>query len=300
MNIDTIPKEMLEIIYEYISHGDRFTLRGVNKSLSVDRMDYEDELRKDFKDNCPNYGNILLLSSIYTLIQDTTEVMYIRKMDPKYLIKYWVLKNMYTPMYLYLQDGYDHEEGIWEELLWYIHKFKLYGSNKIGINIEICIANFDKSKLAVKRSIPLSNKISFTYCPCHHSPGGKYIIPWGVTKVMYSDPWEHAEWWNDPNATHIGLLKFPETVICIDDYTFAECKIDEISFSDSIKKIGVSAFLVSGLKGNLVLPKNLKILEDHAFMGNSQLIPPSKFPHGLVKIGTDIFKECVGWNTDDA
>jgi hypothetical protein len=54
MNIDTIPRDLIEVIWDHMSHGDRFILRSVNKAFSRDRMDGEEELRKSLRGCRPN------------------------------------------------------------------------------------------------------------------------------------------------------------------------------------------------------------------------------------------------------
>jgi hypothetical protein len=205
-------------------------------------------------------------------------------------------------MYIYLNNGYDHEGGILEKLLGYIKKFNLMGRNKFGICVDIRISDFESAKKAVDIFSPFAKIVRFNYCPVHYTPGGEYNIPWGVTSIVDGDAWDHEDFWNYPDVTHIGVLNIPETVTVIGADAFCECKIDELNLPNSIRVISYRGFSCASLKGKLILPKNIEVIESMAFACNPELIPPSahEYPSSFVTMGTDVFRECVGWNTDDA
>jgi len=301
MNIDTMPMDLLEIVWDHMSHGDRFTLRGVNKALSRDRMDGEEGLRESLRGCRPNRGDKLLLSSWFTLLQTTTEIASTDitfAKPPNHILRYWVLTSMYRPMYIYLNNGYDREGGILEELLGYIKKFNLMGRNKFGIRVDIRIADLESAKKAVDIFSPFAKMVRFNYCPVHYTPGGEYNIPWGVTSVVDGDAWDQEDFWHYPDVTHIGVLNIPETVTVIGADAFCECTIDELNLPNSIRVISSGGFSCASLKGKLILPKNIEVIESMAFAGNPDLIPPSEYPSSLIIMGTDVFRECVGWNEE--
>lgn len=137
------------------------------------------------------------------------------------------------------------------------------------------------------------------------SLSGTILLPEGLKYVSGFD------------NTKITRIEFPSTLEEIGDYAFKSCYSlkCQISFPESLKKIGNSAYYNSAISGNLILPHNLETIGETAFgycskLSGSLIIPdkvieiPSSFdgvfggcgfngtlslPSGLKKIGSKAF-----------
>ena len=86
-----------------------------------------------------------------------------------------------------------------------------------------------------------------------------------------------------------GNMLYP--VLYIDDHAFDGIYLDEIIMPNTITRIGFSAFSNCDCR-TLVLSKNLKFIDDEAFINNSQLIIDKIIPYSVVKIGSYAFSGC--------
>lgn len=86
-----------------------------------------------------------------------------------------------------------------------------------------------------------------------------------------------------------GNMLYP--VLYIDDHAFDGIYLDEIIMPNTITRIGFSAFINCDCR-TLVLSKNLKFIDDEAFINNSQLIIDKIIPYSVVKIGSYAFSGC--------
>ena len=134
------------------------------------------------------------------------------------------------------------------------------------------------------------------------SLAGKLLLPEGLKFVSgFRD-------------TKITGIQFPNTLEEIGEYAFTNSKslMTEISLPESLKIIGLGAFLSSAITGNLSLPQNLESIGEFAFSSctglTGSLVIPNKIkiipyhafsstgftgtltlPEGLVEIGGEAF-----------
>ncbi len=87
-------------------------------------------------------------------------------------------------------------------------------------------------------------------------------------------------------STKITSVTFPSTLEEIGASAFSGCKslMTEVSFPESLKSIGCSAFEASAIKGNLILPQNLEVIEERAFNRCSYLTGSLIIPNKITEI----------------
>ena len=96
------------------------------------------------------------------------------------------------------------------------------------------------------------------------------------------------------NSTKITAVQFPNTLEEIDLSAFGSCKslMTELSFPESLKRIGYSSFNNSAIKGNLSLPHNLEWIGEYAFSNCSSLTGSLVIPDKVKKIPLQAFYRC--------
>lgn len=94
--------------------------------------------------------------------------------------------------------------------------------------------------------------------------------------------------------TKITGVQFPSTLEEIGRGAFAGCTslMSEISFPESLRIIGNSAFTSSAIKGNLLLPHNLESIGSDAFMACSGLTGSLVIPNKIKVIPDYAFDSC--------
>ena len=90
-------------------------------------------------------------------------------------------------------------------------------------------------------------------------------------------------------GTKITNIHFPSTLEVIGSSAFSSCKslMCEISFPNSLKRIGDHAFCESAIKGNLVLPEGLEYIGEGAFYKCQGLTGSLTIPSGIKTICSD-------------
>ena len=96
------------------------------------------------------------------------------------------------------------------------------------------------------------------------------------------------------HGTKITNIQFPSTLEEIGSNAFYGCGslMSEMKFPASLKKIGADAFRYSAIKGSLILPESLKIIEGGAFEYCSGLTGSLTIPNGVKVISNSTFKDC--------
>ena len=82
-------------------------------------------------------------------------------------------------------------------------------------------------------------------------------------------PQDFGLWYN---GEYIEELVIPEGVVCIEDYTFANCrKITHVSIPESTEEIGTNAFAYCTSLSNINIPNNLRTIGSGAFIKSAIL-----------------------------
>lgn len=97
----------------------------------------------------------------------------------------------------------------------------------------------------------------------------RYIIPESKNPNQLDTPFPEQILHEDESGLYSRdyflTMKIPEGVASIPPHMFEHAAIGSISFPESLKFIGETAFSWSSLKGSVVLPSNIEIIEDFAF-----------------------------------
>ena len=95
-------------------------------------------------------------------------------------------------------------------------------------------------------------------------------------------------------TTKITSVHFPSTLEEIGDYAFHECSglMCELSFPESLKKIGQDAFCGSAISGNLVLPESLIEIRSWAFGSCYNLTGSLVIPRKITVVQNYTFYNC--------
>ena len=93
-------------------------------------------------------------------------------------------------------------------------------------------------------------------------------------------------------------IVIPNSVETIGYGAFSQCSGKSLTLGSSLKKIGGQAFWGCKIKGNLVLPPNLEIIDDNAFDACQGFVGNLIIPDKVQEIGDDAFAECNGFVGD--
>ena len=121
-----------------------------------------------------------------------------------------------------------------------------------------------------------------------------------------------------PNM-HLSTAGFPNSLEEIGDFAFWGCALNNVSFGNGLKSIGMGAFIgggisgqlnlpnsleyigdgafesCPGLTGNLTIPNSVKYIGDYAFWQCPNLTGTLNIPGSVIYLGIGAFKECTGF-----
>ncbi len=93
-------------------------------------------------------------------------------------------------------------------------------------------------------------------------------------------------------------IVIPNSVETIGPDAFSSCSGKSLTLGSSLKKIGKGAFGGCKMKGNLVLPPNLEIIDNNVFCACQGFIGNLIIPDKVQQIGANAFRECNGFTGD--
>ena len=129
----------------------------------------------------------------------------------------------------------------------------------------------------LKCILPDKIEIIGYYAFCGSSLTGTLLLPEGLRSIG-----DHGF-----HGTKITSIQFPSTLEEIEPSAFSHCKdlMCDISFPESLKIIGNSAFSSSAISGNLVLPESLIKVGSSAFDDCDNLTGSLVIPRQITEIG---------------
>ena len=89
----------------------------------------------------------------------------------------------------------------------------------------------------------------------------------------------------------VGTVSIPKKITEIRESVFQNTGISSVRFHDGILRIGGSAFANAKLKGELVLPLNVRYIDGDAFR-NTSISGELALPNSLISIGARAFANC--------
>ena len=95
----------------------------------------------------------------------------------------------------------------------------------------------------------------------------------------------------------LKAVKLPEGLQIIGDHAFDNSYLEETSIPKTVKKIGIRAFMATGLEGSITVPEGVTELPEGAFAYNYSL-EELTLPSTLKKLGDDVFS-MNGQDTSD-
>lgn len=87
---------------------------------------------------------------------------------------------------------------------------------------------------------------------------------------------------------NLATMEVPATVVEIDAMAFAGCRLEEISFPGSVRRIGFGAFSGCDLLKKISIPEGVAELENDLFNG-CRLLEEVELPASLLSMGYDVF-----------
>ena len=97
-------------------------------------------------------------------------------------------------------------------------------------------------------------------------------------------------------GTKITSVEFPNTLEEVHGFSDCTSLLNELSFPESLKIIGGSAFIRSGITGNLILPQNLESIGGQAFYSCKGLTGSLVIPPKVKVIESATFVKCSGFS----